>query len=142
MTPKSRLDETLADLNAVLERRPGEYRALIDVGYLGLQHPRVPVGSDTLGARGKTAIAHLRSLDPAHPQGLFLASEYAFRDGQADEAIELLRSLGKRAHGPVARKIAQLSRLMQNSELPAAQRMAYAKVSLALRRLRRELPPE
>ena len=142
VSPKARLDETLADLSAVLERRPAEYRALVDVGFLGLFHPKVPVGERTLEAAGREAVTKLLGLDPAHPQGLFLASEYAFLAGKLDAGLAALKRLGKRAHGPIDKRIRSLSKMMQQPGLASERRLALAKLSLALRKLKRELPPQ
>jgi hypothetical protein len=66
----------VADLDAVLERRPGSYRALLDLGYLGLTHKE-------LRDRGRRAVELLLGtsgnpgLDPENPIAILLAGNYA-----------------------------------------------------------------
>lgn len=137
--PAKFLESTLVDLNAVLDRRPFEYKALIDVGYLGLRHGEVTVGARPLAEAGQNCVKVLLQLDPGHPQGLYLASEYAFVAGQLDAALKHLRRL--RNEALILQKYEQVNKL-RAEEKDYQRKLQYSRVQLALGKLHSELFPK
>ncbi|MCB9890563.1 MAG: O-antigen ligase family protein [Planctomycetes bacterium] len=139
--PLSQLASTFDDLYAVLARRPFEYKALVDMGFLGLEHPDAKIdhkieGSIRLADRGRAATATLLEIDPDHPQGLFLGSEYAFLQGNFDAGLAALERLGDLAR--VEAKLEQLRKLFKAASNPDL-RIQLARVQLALDKLRAKL---
>lgn len=134
--PAQYLEGTLADLNAVLDRRPFEYKALVDVAYLGLVHPQVTVGDRRLAEAGFRCVQVLLQLDPAHPQGLWLASEYAFTQGKIADALDFMRRL--RSEAWIEKKKKQIAGYRKRAT-SQAKKLQYARIELALGKLRSEL---
>lgn len=137
--PAAHLEGTLTDLHSVLARRPFEYKALIDLGFLGLVHAQQKVGTRTLADVGREATATLLELDPNHPQALFLASEYSFVAGDEKRAIEHLRNL--RDSAAILQKQAQI-RELQRQTADEATKIRLMRIRLALGRLHAELFPK
>jgi cytochrome c-type biogenesis protein CcmH/NrfG len=127
----NRLPEVVADLRYVLGRRPDSYRALAEMGDLGVHHPE-------LREEGRRSVARLVELDPGHPEGLYLAAEYAFMSGQFTAGILALARLGQRT--PIEAKL-RLMEQATHAEADPRKKVQYAAVQLELRKLLRKLFP-
>ncbi len=136
--PAKYLDATLQDLDAVLQRRPNEAKALADLGYLGLVHGEHAFRDGKLRIAGLRATAHLLDLDPKHPQALFLAADYAFLAGKPARGLLALERLGLEA--PIVAKLRQIRALVRKEENPQ-RKIELTRVQLSLRKLLRKLFP-
>ena len=139
--PMLQLAPTFDDLRAVLQRRPYEVKALVDLGFLGLSHSEARVehpveGSIRIADKGRAAVATLLEIDPEHPQGLFLGAEYAFLTGNFDAGLAALERLGDVA--AVEKKQTQVRALRQAQRDPDL-KVQLARVELALGKLRDDL---
>lgn len=66
------------DLSEVLSRRPYEYQALAEVGWIGLGDYRWPPTKfwSEIRKRGQKAVSHLLQVYPGHPEGLRIQQGY------------------------------------------------------------------